>query len=122
MSGPAPACSCLLFCPRYAFDDLSEQPTWALSEIKAKLPEGLGGMFLAVMKTLTQALQEERPDLMQLLRRLLPVLVAARDSLTVEELAWATDTAFDKVCLGPPRTACLLSWLVLRCISFYLFS
>ena len=53
----------------------------------AHLPRGLAGMYQHVMKTLYEALQAERPDMLLLLReRLLPVLVAARDSLTVEQL------------------------------------
>ena len=95
--------ACLLLCvppplPRYAFDDLSVQKSWTPAEIKERLPDGLGGMFRRAMKTLFNALQAERNDLQELLLLLLPVLVAARDSLTVEELAWATGADVNEVC------------------------
>ena len=80
------------------FDDLSEQDTWTLADMASKLPSGLAGMYRRVMSTLCEALQEERPDLHSLLRdRLLPVLVAARDSLTVEELGWAAGASVEEV-------------------------
>ena len=80
---PPPPC-------RYAFDALAEQEQWTLAGMAARLPRGLAGMYQHVMKTLCEALQAERPDMLRLLReQLLPVLVAARDSLTVEQLGIA---------------------------------
>ena len=44
-----------------------------------------------VLASLYAALQEERPELLALARgRLLPMLVACREPLTVAELVWAT--------------------------------
>ncbi|KAJ9527086.1 hypothetical protein QJQ45_025204 [Haematococcus lacustris] len=81
---------------KYAFDDLSEQATWTLQEMEARLPSGLEGMYRRVLSTLEEALQTERPDLLELLRtRLLPVLVACLEPLTVQELAWATGCEAD---------------------------
>ena len=81
---------------RYAFDALGEQEQWTLAGMAARLPRGLGGMYQHVMKTLCEALQAERPDMLRLLReRLLPVLVAARDSLTVEQLGIAVGVGVD---------------------------
>ncbi|GFH17743.1 WD_REPEATS_REGION domain-containing protein, partial [Haematococcus lacustris] len=81
---------------KYAFDDLSEQATWTLHEMEARLPSGLEGMYRRVLSTLEEALQTERPDLLELLRtRLLPVLVACLEPLTVQELAWATGCEAD---------------------------
>lgn len=58
--------------------------------MEQRLPTGLQGMFRRVMDTLCDALREEAPELLELLRqRLLPVLVASREPLTVAELAWA---------------------------------
>ncbi|GFH09405.1 WD_REPEATS_REGION domain-containing protein [Haematococcus lacustris] len=81
---------------KYAFDDLAEQATWTLQEMEARLPSGLEGMYRRVLSTLEEALQTERPDLLELLRtRLLPVLVACLEPLTVQELAWATGCEAD---------------------------
>ncbi|KAJ9532431.1 hypothetical protein QJQ45_010545 [Haematococcus lacustris] len=53
-------------------------------------------MHLQVLSTMQKALQAERPDLLDLLRtRLLPVLVACLEPLTVQELAWATGCEAD---------------------------
>ena len=85
---------------RYAFDALAEQEQWTLAGMAARLPRGLAGMYQHVMKTLCEALQAERPDMLRLLReRLLPVLVAARDSLTVEQLENAMGVG-----MGPSST------------------
>ena len=47
-----------------------------------------------MLTTLFDALREERPELLVLAReRLLPVLVACREPLSVEELVWATGAA-----------------------------
>ena len=44
-----------------------------------------------LLSTLYSALAEERPDLLQIARtRLLPVLVASCEPMTVAELIWAT--------------------------------
>ncbi|KAL6756673.1 WD40-repeat-containing domain protein [Haematococcus lacustris] len=81
---------------KYAFDNLAEQETWTLQELKARLPSGLEGMYHRVLSTLQKALEAERPDLLELLHtRLLPVLVACLEPLTVPELAWATGCEAD---------------------------
>ncbi|KAJ9527505.1 hypothetical protein QJQ45_025765 [Haematococcus lacustris] len=81
---------------KYAFDDLAEQESWTLHEMEERLPSGLEGMYRRVLSTLEEALQTERPDLLELLRtRLLPVLVACLEPLTVQELAWATGCEAD---------------------------
>ncbi|KAJ9532875.1 hypothetical protein QJQ45_010968 [Haematococcus lacustris] len=81
---------------KYAFDNLAEQETWTLQELKARLPSGLEGMYHRVLSTLQEALEAEQPDLLELLRTcLLPVLVACLEPLTVPELAWATGCGAD---------------------------
>ncbi|KAL6756674.1 hypothetical protein V8C86DRAFT_3136436 [Haematococcus lacustris] len=81
---------------KYAFDNLAEQETWTLQELEARLPSGLEGMYHRVLSTLQKALEAERPDLLELLHtRLLPVLVACLEPLTVQELAWATGCEAD---------------------------
>ncbi|KAJ9533544.1 hypothetical protein QJQ45_026602 [Haematococcus lacustris] len=53
-------------------------------------------MHLQVLSTMQKALQAEQPGLLELLRtRLLPVLVACLEPLTVQELAWATGCEAD---------------------------
>ena len=75
---------------KYVFEDLHDQATWSLEEMEARLPYGLAGMYRRVMATLCEALQEERPDMLLLLQgRLLPILVASSDVLTVDQLVWA---------------------------------
>ncbi|GFH22570.1 hypothetical protein HaLaN_20051, partial [Haematococcus lacustris] len=75
--------------PCLASDDMAEQSSWTLQEMEAQLPSGLEGMCRQVLSTMQEALQAERPDLLELLRtRLLPVLVACLEPLTVQELAW----------------------------------
>ncbi len=58
-------------------------------------------MYRRVLMVLTDALRSERPDLLDLLvKKVLPVLVAVRDPLTVEELEWAVGgggTALEQV-------------------------
>ena len=85
---------------KYAFEELvsgaptgssSAQQHLSLQHLRARLPEGLSGVYRHILDTLTGALSAERPDLLPVLRgRLLPVLVASRDALSVEELVWAT--------------------------------
>ena len=75
---------------KYVFEDLQDQASWSLEEMEARLPYGLEGMYRRVMTTLCEALQEERPDMLSLLQgRLLPILVASSDVLTVDQLVWA---------------------------------
>ncbi|GFH06654.1 WD_REPEATS_REGION domain-containing protein [Haematococcus lacustris] len=75
---------------KYALDVLAEEATWTLQEMETRLPNGLEGMYLRELSTLQEALRKERPDLLELLHtRLLPVLVACLEPLTVSELAWA---------------------------------
>ncbi|KAL6759842.1 hypothetical protein V8C86DRAFT_1227862 [Haematococcus lacustris] len=96
---------------KYAFDDLSEQATWTLQEMEARLPSGLEGMYRRVLSTLEEALQTERPDLLELLRtRLLPVLVACLEPLTVQELAWATGCEADTGKVGSRASWCSSWW------------
>jgi hypothetical protein len=74
---------------KYVFEELADQATWTLAELE-RLPDGLQGMFRRVMDTLCDALRQEAPDMLDLLlQRLLPVLVAVQEPLTVKELAWA---------------------------------
>ncbi|GFH09203.1 WD_REPEATS_REGION domain-containing protein [Haematococcus lacustris] len=81
---------------KFAFDNLADQATWTLQELEARLPSALEGMYHRVLGTLQKALEAERPDLLELLRtRLLPVLVACLEPLTVQELAWATGCEAD---------------------------
>lgn len=73
---------------KFAFDALRERPAWSLQALEDELPSGLSGQYRSVMATLRQALQDERPDLLTLLRgRVLPILVAAREPLTGGQLA-----------------------------------
>ena len=90
---PIPWCVCLqgqFIYTKYVFEDLHDQASWSLEEMEARLPYGLAGMYRRVMTTLCEALQAERPDMLLLLQgRLLPILVASSDVLTVDQLVWA---------------------------------
>ena len=82
---------------KYIFQDLNDRPAWTLVEME-DLPSGLDGMYRHIMTTLCDALRAERPDLLTLLQgRVLPVLVAARDLLSVASLAWACGAELDDV-------------------------
>ena len=70
-----------------------------------RLPSGLEGMYRHIMTTMCDALGAERPDLLTLLRGgVLPVLVAARDLLSVASVAWA--------CGAEPHDVALLARLL----------
>ena len=74
---------------KYIFHDLADRPAWTVGEME-RLPSGLEGMYRHIMTTLCDALGAERPELLTLLRGgVLPVLVAARDLLSVASVAWA---------------------------------
>ena len=82
---------------KYIFHDLADRPAWTVGEME-RLPSGLEGMYRHIMTTLCDALRAERPDLLTLLQgRVLPVLVAARDLLSVASLAWACGAELDDV-------------------------
>ncbi len=100
---------------KYALLDLGDHPQrppqgqpWSLTALRAVLPDGLGGMYRYVLQTLVSALHAEQPELEALLREsVLPVLVAAREALSVAELAWATDAPVAQVRQGRGcRTLC----------------
>ena len=105
---------------KYVFEDLRDQATWSLEEMEARLPHGLAGMYRRVMTTLCEALQEERPDMLSLLKaRLLPILVASSDTLTVDQLVWAVGLNRVEVrCFllaGLCECMWLAGWLVCAC-------
>lgn len=83
---------------KYAFDKLAGQKQCTIDELEVLLPTGLSGMFEHVMGALHQALRKDRrKDLLDLLtQRVLPVLVVAKDPMTVEELVWATGGKADQ--------------------------
>lgn len=63
---------------------------WSLRELGACLPHGLAGAHELSMRVLVSRLAAERPDLVSLLRdKVLPVLVAMREPLSTEQVAWA---------------------------------
>ncbi|KAG1680576.1 hypothetical protein FOA52_015023 [Chlamydomonas sp. UWO 241] len=78
---------------KYALDYLSLRERWTVEELEQGLPHGLGGAYYLTMATLTSALGRggtEGQQLLELLTgRLLPVLVAAREPMRVDQLAWA---------------------------------
>ena len=76
---------------KFAFVELATKAVWSLDELSQQLPTGLDGMFRYVLGVLHAALSHDRPKLLALLRtRVLPVLVAAFEPLTVAQLVWAT--------------------------------
>ena len=84
---------------KYIFHDLADRPAWTVAEME-RLPSGLEGMYRHIMTTLCDALGAERPDLLTLLRGgVLPVLLAARDLLSVASLAWACGAELDDITL-----------------------
>ncbi|KAG1680558.1 hypothetical protein FOA52_015005 [Chlamydomonas sp. UWO 241] len=78
---------------KYALDYLSLKEQWSVAELEQGLPRGLGGAYYLTMSTLTSALErggtEGRQLLELLMGRLLPVLVAAREPMHGDQLAWA---------------------------------
>ncbi|KAF5843008.1 quinon protein alcohol dehydrogenase-like superfamily [Dunaliella salina] len=79
---------------KYAFDLLcGKKGRWTIAEMEDEeaLPSRLDGMFRAFMGELQDALQEEQPDTLNLLRQqLLPILVAAKSPLSSQQLAVMT--------------------------------
>ncbi len=75
----------------------SAPPPWSLAELRQKLPQstGVASMYMHILQTISNALEADgRQDLLSLLQmRLLPVLVASREQLTLQELAWAAGGA-----------------------------
>ena len=83
---------------KYIFHDLAGR-AWTVDEME-RLPSGLEGMYRHIMTTLCDALGAERPELLTLLRGgVLPVLVAARDLLSVASVAWACGAELHDVTL-----------------------
>ena len=76
-----------LFCMRL----LKPKPDrWTAAELEAEMPEGLDGAYQLVMRGLTSALRMDKPELLELLTdKVLPVLVASREPLSCELVAWA---------------------------------
>jgi len=63
---------------------------WNAAELEAGMPEGLEGAYHLIMWGLTSALRRERPELLELLtKKVLPVLVVAREPLSPELVSWA---------------------------------
>ncbi len=83
----------------YAFEHLEDKKgAWSLDELESRLPSGLEDMCTRVLSTLCDALKAEAPELLTLLTaKLLPVLVASKAPMTLEELAWATDAELSQV-------------------------
>ena len=85
---------------KYVFHELADRPAWTLDEMERLLPSGLEGMYRHIMTTLCDALKAERPELLTLLRdKVLPVLVASRNLLSVASLAWACGAKLEDVTL-----------------------
>lgn len=85
---------------KYAFEELdeakAEEPAgrWSVKQLESKLPAGSGveAMYLYSMQRIGQVLGQDRPDLLKVLKeKLLPVLCALRDLLTVDQLALVTE-------------------------------
>ncbi|KAF5838041.1 WD40-repeat-containing domain protein [Dunaliella salina] len=77
---------------KFAFDQLRGRVgCWTPAEMEAELPSGLSGMYRHIMEVLQDALREENPDALTLLRQqLLPILVATKSPLTSQQLAVMT--------------------------------
>jgi hypothetical protein len=78
---------------KYLFDDLAARHSaWTLDELQASLPDGLAGFFRhALVELEGAAKQDGAASLWWALReRVLPVLVAAQEPLTVEQLVFFT--------------------------------
>ncbi len=87
---------------KFAFEELGGDKKWTVAELERALPTGLAGMYAHAMRVLCGALDKERPDLLALLQgRLLPALVACREPLTVEQLAWACGATVQDVSASP---------------------
>eukprot|EP00798_Chlamydomonas_sp_ICE-L_P004685 gene4686-14887_t len=78
---------------KFAFDQLSERPGfWRLDELVLILPEGLNGTYRYLLGRVRRTLQAGTPEQQRLWdllhERTLPVLLVAREALSVAKLAW----------------------------------
>lgn len=89
---------------KYAFEELMDTRgnhcQLTRDELSTRMKPGLSGMYQRIMDTLREAFKADGMEHLQdlMLERLLPVLVASRAPLTVEELVWATGAEADQVC------------------------
>lgn len=86
---------------KYLFDDLgSKAGCWSLGELETTLPDGLTGFFAHTLAELeTAARADGAGSLWWTLReRVLPVLVVAKEALSVEQLVWLCGEEEEQVC------------------------
>lgn len=76
---------------KYLFDDLAAQSSvWSLDQLQSALPEGLSGFFAHTLSDIQAAAKADGAGALwwALRERVLPVLVAARQALSVEQVVW----------------------------------